>query len=98
MVDVKFWRENRFMCCLVGRTGENFYVGPKHFLPGPTQNLSLQNRKKTRQDVFDGEMTKLPMCSADGQSPLAFFFFPYGFLGNVASSFYYYYYFIFFFF
>ena len=67
------------MGCLVGRVGGNFYVGPKHFLPGqkmlgPTQNLSLQNRKKTRWGVFDGEMTKLPMCSADGQSLVAFFF------------------------
>ena len=56
----------------------------------PTLNLSLQNGEKTKWGEFDGEMTKLAMYNARGQSPVDFFFFffPYGFLGvNIASFF-----------
>ena len=63
-------RENGFVCCLIERREENFYVGPKYFSARPTQNFSLHNREKTRWREFDGEMTKLPICT-----PVAFFFF-----------------------
>ena len=56
----------------------------------PTLNLSLQNGEETKWGEFDGEMTKLAMYNARGQSPIDFFFFffPYGFLGvNIASFF-----------
>ena len=75
---------------LLGKWGgrENSLMGPRHFSPGLTQNLSLQNGKKTKWGEFDGEMTKLPMYIAHGQSLVGYFFFPYGFLGvNTTSSF-----------
>ena len=77
---------------------ENFYVGPKHFPFGPTQNLSLQNGEKTGWEEFDGEMTKLLMCNAHGQIEFLFFLslFTWWFLGNIASFIYYYYFFFFF--
>ena len=77
---------------LFGKGGgrENFLMGPRHFSRVPTLNLSLQNGEKTKWGEFDGEMTKLAMYNARGQSPVDFFFFffPYGFLGvNIASFF-----------
>ena len=77
---------------LFGKGGgrENFLMGPRHFSRVPTLNLSLQNGEKTKWGEFDGEMTKLAMYNARGQSPIDFFFFffPYGFLGvNIASFF-----------
>ena len=76
---------------LFGKGGgrENFLMGPRHFSRVPTLNLSLQNGEKTKWGEFDGEMTKLAMYNAHGQSPVDFFFFfPYGFLGvNIASFF-----------
>ena len=80
---------------LFGKGGgrENFLMGPRQFSPGPTQNLSLQNGEKTKWGEFDGEMTKLPMCTTQGQKvQLPFFFFPflffsYDFPCNVASFF-----------
>ena len=76
---------------LFGKGGgrENFLMGPRHFSRVPTLNLSLQNGEKTKWGEFDGEMTKLAMYNARGQSPVDFFFFfPYGILGvNIASFF-----------
>ena len=75
---------------LFGKGGgrENFLMGPRHFSRVPTLNLSLQNGEKTKWGEFDGKMTKLAMYNACGQSPIDFFFFPYGFLGvNIASFF-----------
>ena len=75
---------------LFGKGGgrENFLMGPRHFSCVPTLNLSLQNGEKTKWGEFDGKMTKLAMYNARGQSPIDFFFFPYGFLGvNIASFF-----------
>ena len=66
----------------------NFSGGSRYFLRKLTQNLSFQNGKKTGWSEFDGEMTKLRMCNAHGQSPVGFFFFLFfsSFLGmNVAS-------------
>ena len=62
---------------LFGKGGgrENFLMGPRHFSPGPTQNLFLQNGEKTEWGEFDSEMTKLPMYIAHGQSPVGYFFF-----------------------
>ena len=62
---------------LLGKWGgrENSLMGPRHFSPGPTQNLSLQNGEKTKWGEFDGEMTKLPMYIAHGQSLVGYFFF-----------------------
>ena len=62
---------------LFGKGGgrENFLMGPRHFSRVPTLNLSLQNGEKTKWGEFDGEMTKLAMYNARGQSPVDFFFF-----------------------
>ena len=53
----------------------NFSGGSRYFLRKLTQNLSFQNGKKTGWSEFDGEMTKLRMCNAHGQSPVGLFFF-----------------------
>ena len=97
-------RENEFVCCLVERGNKTFMWGPSIFHLGP-HKICLSIMERTRWREFDGEMTKLTMCT-----PVAFFFsfffflmiswaalpplflfifyFSYGFLGNVASSFY----------
>ena len=79
-------RENGKECYLIRGRESNFSIGLKYFPREPTQNLSLQNGKKTGWREFDSEMTKLHMCNAHRQSSDGFFF--NGFLGmNIASPF-----------
>ena len=69
--------EKKWVYVLFGWEGRknNFYVGPTHFSPKQTQNLSLQDGEKTGQGKFDSKMTK---CTWAKSSCL--FFFPFLFL------------------
>ena len=87
-VDGKFWRENRFVYCLVGKRGKKILMwGPDIFHPSPHKVcLSKIKRKLGERSLIVKWQNYLLQCTwAKSSSFFFFLFFPYGSPMQLAS-------------